>query len=559
MNQRRNTTVIVAVVLMCLMLIPVVAQTSNTNTATATVFSDDVDNYMDVTDWITVDFEKAFLFGTLHTSYLDLGGAKKFGSLYLGGYFSGDLLSLTNNNDVSVTTTTADAADYDVSWEKNTGTTLNNDLSNSYNNGSVLFGFGKIGVQLGIAEFGSTKTGKLSDTSGTAAIDDVTTSSDGEGAFTNTVYDENGYDNSISYIPRLSAGMNLSLNKLTIKPYAGIKVPFELKESYYKKTETTITESTTTQVKETAGYKSIFSSGIPEDSYIGINPWLGADFVFKGDAERTIGIAYAPKFYLYNASYVDAEGNEVTGFSHVGTSSQEFQAIKKISYGDAKTTTTYTTKGDTTSTDKTSHTIAVNYKTTRNFGDRLKAGCNFTASTTIIPSKVVTSSVDTTKTYTTSNSTTNDASYPLTEVDETVTPDKTVDTLYIYAQPTLSFGASYAMVPNKLTFNAGMRFSTRYDYTKEVTTYNGVRTSITTTTTQNGVTTTSTTYSGLSQAESSDITQTLSNVTGVYKAGVTFNATDNAAVDVILGAWNTNGFNFDDILTNLTIQCTLKF
>lgn len=82
------------------------AQVSNTNASTAGTFRTDVDNFMDVNYWETVKPENMFGFlGFSGTSY-DVGAAKQFGGIYVGGYFTGDLGSSLNETAVTGTTTT---------------------------------------------------------------------------------------------------------------------------------------------------------------------------------------------------------------------------------------------------------------------------------------------------------------------------------------------------------------------------------------------------------------------------------------------------------------------
>ena len=105
------------------------AQSSKTNVATNELFTTDVDNFMNVNEWSTVNPEHAFLyFGmpALGGSY-NIGFAKNMKGTYWGSYFSGQFgtLSIVDNDDTKTKTTT----------DGNTTFTFNN-----------LFGFNGMGL-----------------------------------------------------------------------------------------------------------------------------------------------------------------------------------------------------------------------------------------------------------------------------------------------------------------------------------------------------------------------------------------------------------------------------
>ena len=104
------------------------AQSSKTNAATAGLFSTDVDNFVDVNEWSTVNPEKFFgYFGMDYGNY-NVGFAKQFEKFYWGTYYSGDIGSSSKK--------TNDAKTIDDETVTNWG---NLTFAN-------LFGFGNIGI-----------------------------------------------------------------------------------------------------------------------------------------------------------------------------------------------------------------------------------------------------------------------------------------------------------------------------------------------------------------------------------------------------------------------------
>lgn len=127
------------------------AQTSNTSQATYTLFTTDVDNYMNVLTWSSVKPEKGFgLFGVSSNSY-QLGFAKQFENFYWGTYFTGDFGTYSKTvNKTAASTSTEIFNGTDDDPAKTDDTT-----SFTFYN---LFGKGNLGVRVGFkyANAGST-------------------------------------------------------------------------------------------------------------------------------------------------------------------------------------------------------------------------------------------------------------------------------------------------------------------------------------------------------------------------------------------------------------------
>ncbi len=107
----------------------VFAQQSKTNESTAELFTNDVDAYMNVNDWATVNPEKIFGFvgyTDLSTAAINIGLAGKTSNLYIGSYFGGKLPRLEREKNSSQSS---------IKW-------LSGEIF-----GNMIFGFNNMGIQ----------------------------------------------------------------------------------------------------------------------------------------------------------------------------------------------------------------------------------------------------------------------------------------------------------------------------------------------------------------------------------------------------------------------------
>ena len=134
-----------------------VVPTSNTADATQNLFYTDVDKFMNVNEWSTLNPENAFvMFDTDGDSY-DLGFAKNFSNLYWGSYFSGDF---GRYNKVETKT------ESDKTYTEHNGQT---DQTSFYF--TNLFGFGDIGFRVGFY-YGSGNDSNKTDNGTNITADD---------------------------------------------------------------------------------------------------------------------------------------------------------------------------------------------------------------------------------------------------------------------------------------------------------------------------------------------------------------------------------------------------
>lgn len=102
----------------------VFAQTSKTADSTSGLFGTDIDNFMDVTDWSSVQVDNLFLMADSE----GIGLAKQFKNFYASAYFGGEFDEFESSN------------------KESDGTTSSNFQFNKYNFG-LLFGFSNMAIK----------------------------------------------------------------------------------------------------------------------------------------------------------------------------------------------------------------------------------------------------------------------------------------------------------------------------------------------------------------------------------------------------------------------------
>ena len=194
------------------------AQESKTNTATAELFKTDVDNFVDVNEWSTVEPDKFFGYFGMDNNMYNIGFAKQFSKFYWGTYYCGDINSYSKVTDEST---------------KTNSETENSSLIRFDN----LFGFGNIGLKLSTFFAGSK-----------------TVNEDTDAKITKTV------DGKVFY-GRVDIGLaNFELGKLNTKPYAYIS--YNTNDNWGTKTEETDKDTVDNRKKSFAigaGAEIIFS------------------------------------------------------------------------------------------------------------------------------------------------------------------------------------------------------------------------------------------------------------------------------------------------------------
>lgn len=198
--------------------------TSNTNTATSGVFGNDTDDFMSVNNWSNVNPKNIFGFlGYGSDGLLNLGVAKKFGSLYFGAYLNGNLgLDFTDTTTKTKNSSTGSSSNSKT--KTSSGKTSDFDISL----------LGGIGNNLGIKVF-------LSYTGDPTTISSSTTNTtDGS----TTSYSSKSKHQEI--IPGIEVGYNLQAGKLDLQNYASFFV--DVKQDFTETRDITTTTTTNNNV-----------------------------------------------------------------------------------------------------------------------------------------------------------------------------------------------------------------------------------------------------------------------------------------------------------------------
>lgn len=135
--------------------------------ATATLNGSEADQFMNVTEWGNVSFNKVFAYigYTAGKQILDIGAAFKAGPVYIGSFYRGNFGQFTGIRNNTVTTQptlgTGSSTGTFSNVQRNSKTGLNNTYINSkWHTAAVLIGYGNMGFQLGYMTSGTNKSGR---------------------------------------------------------------------------------------------------------------------------------------------------------------------------------------------------------------------------------------------------------------------------------------------------------------------------------------------------------------------------------------------------------------
>ena len=288
---------------------PVYGQSSPASTATAGVFTSDVDDSMDVLSYSGVEFEKWFGFVGVDsmehyevnpaTSQADinvpsLGYAARFGGLYLGAFYQGNILSTSNAE------TKAVVSNYNLDNQLLTGrettVTYSDQFTTSYNSLKVLIGVAGMGIKVGFAEalrvwnYPEVATAVTEDANGVLKT------------YQNDFVDDYERING-RMVPSLEWGMNIDLGGITFKPTLGVDFGI-YRDTYIYNVRGTASGNDYTYDTfngEVTGPEQInYTNGAIND-YLKPEISVGLGFDFASGA--SVGISYGIGFEIYSNDY----------------------------------------------------------------------------------------------------------------------------------------------------------------------------------------------------------------------------------------------------------------
>jgi hypothetical protein len=553
MNQRKRVVVFIAITVMLMSMVALTAApasqgfapASNTAQATGYVFQTDVDYFMSTTDYGKLGLDKWFGFAGLDVSnYLPaLGYAGKLGSIYLGSFYSGNVLYKGASQPDTIQVQTTDYYNSGVYFgqQKITTTHSDRDPTGSFNSAGVLIGVGGMGFKLGFWEdMSSLKTQLSADGSFNNATDSDTTNTT-TGAHTITQYTD-GSKVSGDMVPSLGWGMNLALGSMTLKPF--VQLSADIYKDNRAATSSSYTEYNgaiplgTTKTTYTAG---------DNNGYIAPSGMLGASLeIAKDKAVTELGLSYNLTLPLYSNNYKDVTGSDTsvkgtaTYTNHVAVT-EDANGLDNNAYADV--TTSEKSEMD--------HDIGLMYRYKKEVSDRVSIGFLLNPSVSITSAKSTDKEVQTTvDTFTTYSQD------PANSYVETI-----VDTMPGYTTETSTFSAgaygaaslAFSVVPETFVLHAGLNVGAPTFTNRTVTvTKSGFETTTDQVVNGNGKVTYDSTSAtvGATRNESKTVSNSWNSMSAWVTAGFTLNVAKDMALDALMNSGNTiNATTFSLIFT----------
>jgi len=520
---------------------------SNTNVATAGIFRNDVDNFVDYHKYSSVLKDaKWFGFLTGRTTLggsLDAGYARYFGGIYLGVWYRGNIFRspagvyetktitpVYDLNDPALLTQKTDTTSYTAQWYE------------SANNIEFLIGVAGMGIKVGFFE--STATNKNDGAPGR----DVTIADtlDGRKTYTSAI-DE--YSNSYSHLrPYIGWGGTFPVAGMTLRPYANINFYFFNSSLIDKYSNYTTANGVKQNIQTYVGQGR--NSGF-FNPYGNIGAWL--DLAKKETVQQSVGLSYGFDVYLYNND-ADALGSvDGTITWAAGYINRETKYTDRT---ETSTNITYTIN----EIKNVTHTITPSYKITGEPAENFKLG--FSASA---PIRIHSESSDN---YTRQKQ--KDAvkyingnpGYVRDRDTITYINNGNTETSIFGITLNLAAGASYQLIPGRFGINAGIAAQPiAYSQTVVKRLPRTTASIETDKTTQDdgSVTNNSKTVSLKTEPDNVTNNSSWAQYTATLSGGFTFNFNNNAALDLAAnsGAYTANGFNLN--LTTVNVIFTFKY
>jgi hypothetical protein len=522
---------------------------SNTNTSTAGIFKNDVDNFINYHDYAKVLTGESNWFSfvsgkTAMGGALDLGYATNLGGIYLGTWFRGNLynstagvyetktVTPTYNDALELLTQRTDDTYYDDAWHQ------------TANNIEFLIGVSGMGIKVGFFE--STASNK--NDGNPIRIVSVYDYQDGRKGYTNAI-DE--YSVSESYLkPYIGWGASFPVGDMTLYPYVDLGFGMygdKMIDKYRDYDEVNgVKQDEVTYVG--AGWNNGYM--LPQGT-------IGAkiDLPKNGTKKTTLELSYNLNLYLYSNNYDDtglsgsADGTVSWSDGYVNRETKPSSGVSTLTQTDMSFFINEITKMQ--------HTITPSYKITGEPGDDFKLG--FKAS---IP---VTIRSETSNPYTkqiVKDVTKYDWDMPgIVQDYEKITYYPNTETSYLNVRLALNFGASYQLIPDRFAINAGIAaVPVNYSRTVERTIPNSIGSVETYKETQDDgsvIDNNKTVTLNTASPDSVTIDTEWAQYTATLRGGFTFMFNSNAALDMGASVGGANSFNLD--VTTVNVIFTFKY
>jgi hypothetical protein len=583
--QKRSKVMLLGVITALILALPLAAQnydanvlgsapvfSSNTKTGTATIFANDVDNYINYHKYSTVNFDKGFGFITgapyrvssdytkdpddptnakyynPMTGKLSAGYAHNFGSLYLGVLYQGNIFQNTSDKDGDKTITLTPTYDNDtrVLTQTEQTTQYRAGWLNSTNQIEFLLGIAGQGIKIGFVESLYSNEHKGS----TARTETVTDTKAGLVTYQNMA--DEFIERGGTLKPYLGWGTNIPLGGGNLMPYLDVSMDI-FSDTKVDKYSDYVTFNGKKQ--ET---KAFIGDG-QDKGYLRPVGTVGVkyDLAKKETKQTTLELRYKIDMKLYNNDY---EATGLSGDKVKGEVSWDAGKVNQTTkYIDHTETETNLKLAVEEKTDVT-HAITPIYKLTGEPAAGFRLG--FSAA---VP---VTFGLLSNDSYTDDyyaieyKEKVGDYSYKYTK--QVHSPDANTETTNLKAQLDFNFGASYKLIPDRFTINAGIRATPTAFTHKEVKT---LAKSVDSVTTEKSVDNGNVVQDEVTVAKGTGgpdilvITNTWDGFNGMLVGGFMFNFTPAAALDMGL-AINANKIgenNFTADLAEVSVIFSIKF
>lgn len=547
--------------------------------ATATLKSSEADQFMSVTDWGSVSFNKAFVYlGYTHGDQtVDVGAAFKAGPVYIGSFYRGDFGEYkADKNKQSVETDPAlEQSGSGAGTFSNVKKTTKTSFGNSYeawHTAAMLIGYGNMGFQVGYMHKGKNESGKFY--AGNFNNEDKIEHHTKTGSITvDEAYDSKGFRNKAKHVPFVAFGMNIPVGAMTISPTASLKVLVDQggKSGEVDQVSQYGVKTMKKSISDTQYSTEKDANGSKNNMYTAITGKVGTDIALGDSLNSVVTVGYEFTVRAFGKTYKDLSGekHKVKGVYDI-TKDSVMDLYNTNSIDGSVSSVgkhTITKEFEATKTEKTyfSNTLTPGYSLQKDFTDRLSlfAGveCPIEVS---IDNAVATSEYKKVEEveYINPSAVHNNS---ITTTVRTITPKRTTKITTVKVEPAAMAAISYAAIPNRLSFNLG----TKIDFLKGKHTYTQVS--------QDGVIQkdeTTTVYPNQRdyevRSDKFDPVPTTGNdreyvkkegelfpLEAEVKGGLTWNITENFIFDFVYTHFMKKSNMFD--AGALKIACTVKF
>ena len=451
---------------------------SPVSTASQSLFTNDVDDVTNVSNFYNVAFNKFIASAQASTaSVYQADGAFKIKDILIAGRYHGQLFDSKTESEAGGTWTyTLDPNTGKVVKTEKTGTLkITGPQRGAYNSFTALVGFGNIGVRAFLSFKNNDEHGSFDDSFATAQ-DSVTTVTDDKGnviTTASTTYDRKGYKKAHDIVPYVNAGMTLDIAGMKLQPNVGFGAYIDTENGYGKKSVLQNGGTTWSTVNVTKGEVA--------DSTFNLVPKVGATLTIPTQyISNIIGLSYSGEFKVFNSAYKDAFGKS----RRASANGKVTTAIVPKNYDPAtfNPLTSYTgekvtvTTAGTTDQKDIKNSLYIDYTAKSDISDKLTLAGKVSANVSFQSTSETKWAESTDKDF-------------FKRVDGTT---KTVETTTIGAKnaksestfevsPNITFGLKYVVIPSKFNFLVSAKADLpRFTYTKTVAPHQ-VATSVTTT------------------------------------------------------------------------------